>query len=166
MTIPKIPPPLVQAIRQGDCVLFVGAGLSQAAGLPGWKGLFQRIFTWCDQNDFCVPEQEALDDLIVKGDLLLAAEMLKEAIGLETFRRILVDIFDDPEIHPTATHMLLPKIGFSAVCTSNYDKLLETAYVRVASAPRVITHRDSTELVTSLRDRRFYILKVHGTIDH
>jgi hypothetical protein len=51
--------------------------------------------------------------------LLLAAGTIKDNLGKELFRRLLVDIFDDPNVSPTATHMLLPKIPFRAVLTSN-----------------------------------------------
>jgi hypothetical protein len=34
-----IPDELVGQVIRGDVVLFVGAGLSQGAGLPGWRAL-------------------------------------------------------------------------------------------------------------------------------
>jgi hypothetical protein len=43
MNLPHIPRMLVHAIRRGDCVLFVSAGLSQGAGLPDWTGLLNHI---------------------------------------------------------------------------------------------------------------------------
>ena len=36
--VPGAPEHLVNQIREDKCVLFVGAGLSQGAGLPGWPG--------------------------------------------------------------------------------------------------------------------------------
>ena len=33
------PASLIQYLTEGRCVLFVGAGLSAAAGLPGWGDL-------------------------------------------------------------------------------------------------------------------------------
>lgn len=165
MAIPQISPMLVDTVRRRECVLFVGAGLSQAAGLPGWKGLFPRIFNWCQRNGITIPDREPLEELIGQGNLLLAAGTIKDAIGEVLFRRLLVDIFDDPNVSPTATHLLLPKIPFTAVLTSNYDKLLETAYARHTRMPQVITHTDTAELMAALQGRRFYLLKVHGTID-
>jgi hypothetical protein len=50
MTLPRIPQTLVEAVRRRNCVLFVGAGLSQGAGLPGWKDLLNRILALYDQN--------------------------------------------------------------------------------------------------------------------
>jgi hypothetical protein len=38
-----IPHELVQAIAEGSAVLFVGAGLSQGAGLPGWAALLAPL---------------------------------------------------------------------------------------------------------------------------
>jgi hypothetical protein len=43
MNLPRIPPMLVDAVRRGDCVLFVGGGLSQGVGLLGWTGLLNHL---------------------------------------------------------------------------------------------------------------------------
>ncbi len=37
-----IPEGLIDQITEGNCVVFVGAGLSQGAGLPGWPDLLRR----------------------------------------------------------------------------------------------------------------------------
>lgn len=165
MTLPPIPQILVDAIRRGNCVLFVGAGLSQAAGLPGWKGLLNRLLSWYEQNSISVPNIAEIRELIERGDLLLAAEAIKDATHAEMFRRALLDAIDETHISLTPTHLLLPEFPFAAVLTSNYDKLLETAYTRVVQMPRVLTHSNTPELMASLSDQRFYILKAHGTID-
>ena len=40
-----IPVDLIEQIKAGKCVAFVGAGLSQAAGLPGWPDLPVAMIT-------------------------------------------------------------------------------------------------------------------------
>ena len=40
---PEVPPELIAAINRGNCVAFVGAGFSGAAGLPSWKELLNHI---------------------------------------------------------------------------------------------------------------------------
>jgi hypothetical protein len=39
----KLPDHLVEALRSEECALFVGAGLSQGAGLPGWGELIRKL---------------------------------------------------------------------------------------------------------------------------
>jgi hypothetical protein len=147
-------------------VLFVGAGLSQGAGLLGWVGLLNRILSWYDENGVRLADLADIQRLIEEKDLLPAAEAIKDGVNPELFRRALSSIMDDESISPSPTHLLLPTIPFAAVLTSNYDRLLERAYGKVAQLPWVITHNSGTALTAALHDRRFYILKVHGTIEH
>jgi hypothetical protein len=165
MNLPRIPPILVEKIRQGNCVLFVGAGLSQAAGLPGWKGLITQILSWYEENCASVQNLTDIQKLIEQGDLLLAAQAIKDAVSQEMFRRAISAIVDKVTIAPTPTHELLPTIPFAAILTSNYDRLLETVYARAMTMPPVLTHNNTSALLASLNDGRFYILKAHGTID-
>jgi SIR2-like domain len=166
MSLPRIPLTLVDAVRRNDCVLFVGAGLSQGAGLPGWVGLLNRILSWYDENGVRLADLADIQRLIEEKDLLPAAEAIKDGVNPEIFRRTLSSIMDDESISPSPTHLLLPTIPFAAVLTSNYDRLLERAYGKVAHLPWVITHSSGTALTAALHERRFYILKVHGTIEH
>lgn len=166
MSLPRIPQTLVDAVRRNNCVLFVGAGLSQGAGLPSWTGLLSRLLSWYDQNGIRLADLADIQKLIEEKDLLLAAEAIKDVVNPEIFRRALSSIIEDESLSPSATHLLLPTIPFAAVLTSNYDRLLEKAYGKVAQLPLVITHNSGTALTAALHERRFYILKVHGTIEH
>ncbi|WP_133017385.1 hypothetical protein [Mycobacteroides abscessus] len=37
-----------EAVLSGNAALFIGAGISQGAGLPGWDGLLDPIRTQCN----------------------------------------------------------------------------------------------------------------------
>ncbi len=39
----EIPGDLIEAIRSGGCVAFVGAGFSAAGGMPQWKELLLEV---------------------------------------------------------------------------------------------------------------------------
>ncbi len=41
---PDIPNALLQAHEEGNMVFFCGAGISYPAGLPGFKGLVDKIY--------------------------------------------------------------------------------------------------------------------------
>src|ERR1700759_3276787 len=132
MSLPHIPSTLVDSVRRNDCVLFVGAGLSQGAGLPGWASLLSRILSWYDENGVRLADLADIQKLIEEKDLLSAAEAIKDGVNPEIFRPALSSIMDDESLSPSQTHLLLPTIPFSAVLTSNYDRLLERAYGKVA----------------------------------
>jgi hypothetical protein len=163
----KIPGELLDKISSGNCVLFVGAGLSQGAGLPGWPQTLRQMIAWGADHGVDVSGQRELERLIKNNDLLTVAEEMRERMGKEKFREFMSQTFRKPGLQPTPTHMLLPRIPFVAALTSNYDTLLESAYTlnRQGVAPHTFTHVDTAELSATLRSGEFYILKVHGTID-
>ncbi len=163
----KIPSGLLDKIANGNCVMFVGAGLSQGAGLPGWPQTLRQMITWGADHGVDVSGRRELERLIKNNDLLTVAEEMRERMGKERFREFMSEVFRKPGLQPTPAHMLLPKIPFSAVLTSNYDTLLESTYTlhRQGAAPHTFTHADTAELSAALSSNEFYILKVHGTID-
>lgn len=45
---PDIPPELLRATEDGGLVWFCGAGVSYRAGLPGFKGLIEKVYEFCN----------------------------------------------------------------------------------------------------------------------
>jgi SIR2-like domain len=162
----NVPKDLVDQIARGKGAVFVGAGLSQGAGLPGWPGLLRQMLDWSEKHGKELSDREELEHYIDNGELLLVAEEMRERLGKDHFRRFMAEIFRKPGLKPTAAQMLLPQIPFAAALTSNYEVLLESAYTVARGAmPHVFTHEDYPELSAALRTGEFYVLKVHGTID-
>lgn len=161
-----MPKELLEQVSGGNCVVFVGAGPSQGAGLPSWPQLLRQMLDWAQEHGVDVSDRAEFEDYIAKDDLLLAAEELQERMGGERFRRFMAEVFRKQGLKPTQTHLLIPRIPFAAAVTTNYDDLLETAYTLVnGEKPHVFTHRDVSELSAALRTGEFYVLKAHGTID-
>jgi hypothetical protein len=163
MTVPE---ELVDQIARGNGVVFVGAGLSQGAGLPGWPGLLRQMLDWSEAHGVNLADRAELEGYIENGELLLVAEEMRERLGKDDFRRFMAEIFRAPGLRPTELHEALVGIPFAAALTSNYDTLLESAYTIVNGVlPHVFTHADYPELSAALRSGEFYVPKVHGTID-
>jgi SIR2-like domain len=161
-----IPKELLDQVGGGNCVVFVGAGPSQGAGLPSWPQLLRQMLDWAQAHGVDVSDRAEFEGYIAKDDPLLAAEELQERMGDERFRRFMAEVFRKHGLKPTEAHLLIPRIPFAAAVTTNYDDLLETAYTLVNSEkPHVFTHRDVSELSAALRTGEFYVLKAHGTID-
>lgn len=159
----QIPKDLIEQIAKSRAVAFIGAGLSQGAGLPGWPQLLKQMMDWGEQNGVTINHRDKLEDHIKRGELLMTAKALRKQLGKNAFHQFMREEFLKYETKPTAAHQLLPKIPFSAVLTTNYDKLLEAVYVN-PSIPS-FTHMDYPELSMALRSGEFYLLKLHGTID-
>lgn len=163
----NVPIELIEKLKENRCVAFIGAGLSMGAGLPDWYGLMDRMIIWGEKKSISLPEKSELKDLLNTEQYPLLAEILIESLGIPRYQEFLKEVFRDAKLKPTETHSLLPQILFSAVLTSNYDKLIEGAYTAFNKGvqPPLFTQLDTAELATSLQSNSFYILKTHGDID-
>ena len=164
--IPAIPTELVAQIADGRAALFVGAGLSQGAGLPGWPQLLREMLTHLEKRDGIQPDQQDLLTAIQQGDLLAIAETLRERLRDDEFRRFLQDRIQGTRPKPTQAHRLLQRIPFGVQVTTNYDGLLEGAYAleHDGATLHTFTHQDVPELGAATRSGE-YLLKLHGDIN-
>ena len=130
-----IPPHLVEELRQGRVVAFVGAGFTAPAGFPGWKELLLRIATLPAVG----PVRDDVEALLkparpVAHSLDMAAQILEDALNdpstppqhelVAELRRLLV-----PREYPLPAVMerrleLLRRIPFQSILTTNYNPLL------------------------------------------
>jgi hypothetical protein len=163
-----IPAELVQRIVSGKCVAFVGSGLSQGARLPGWLGALKETLAWADQQGHSLSDRDEIQTLLngSSPDLLTIAAELSDQLGKWRYREALTAIFRPPGARPTMAHSHLVSVPFAGIATTNYDKLIETAYIISGSdLPLVSTHAQLAELSAIMAGGRSFILKSHGDID-
>lgn len=136
-----------QAVLSGNAAVFVGAGLSLAAGYPGWNSLLAPMQDRCS-----IPNH---------SDLPLVAEYITLDPGnggraaLET--HILTKMTEiTPE--PTSSHRDLRRLDIKELWTTNYDRLLETAI------PEAVVVAGE-EKIHNIASRRRAIIKMHGSVD-
>lgn len=163
---PTPPAKLVDAVAKGRAVLFAGAGLSLAAGLPTWTGLLDQLASAAATGGYLSPAESAqLRRAVKEGKYLMVADRIRRALGSSDFDRALDEIFRGPGLKPTSLHALIAEIGFSAVVTTNYDKLIEGAFASHGIIPPTYTFDDGPDIISALSHNRFFILKAHGDID-
>jgi hypothetical protein len=160
----NIPKNLMDSINSGKCGLFVGAGLSINAGFPTWKQLLLELIEKV-KNETRTPSTK-IDELIYLVDnpskYLLVAEELRDLLHTELPKYIKVR-FDDKKIGPTSLHEKLFSIRHNYIITTNYDLLLENAYVKAnGRMPNVYTYKDASSINYNLYERERFILKAHG----
>jgi hypothetical protein len=147
-------------------VLFVGAGLSAAAGLPDWKSLLVAMVDEIESDGVPDGSTSELRALVAAGKLLEVADHCRQRLGERRYQELLGERLrggagDIPDVH-----RLITQLPFSAVVTTNYDKLLERAYSHFrGELPKVVTSRDRESLGSLLFSGGFFILKAHGDID-
>ena len=152
----KIPKPLLEDIKQGKCLPFIGAGFSLNCSapvglkMPDWSGLSE---TWANEAD--------IDPKLPPPKI---ASLYERRFGrvqlIESIRRALhVD-----EIEPGEVHRNFASLSFETVYTTNFDLLLEAAYQEIKRPFRSLVgeHQMSFHGGPLIAN----IVKMHGDLRH
>lgn len=133
----RIPQHLLNEIRAGRCIAFVGAGFSAAAGLPGWARLmYEVIKKGKDLRMFAergVPDLPIFLEQLVKDgannpeNYDMCAQILEDTLGGEVVSKMMQESLRlPPLLNPQMVKRLnlLKGIPFKAVLTTNFDEIL------------------------------------------
>jgi tetratricopeptide (TPR) repeat protein len=154
-----IPHQLVDAIRNGKVVLFLGAGAShgatdsQNATIPLGNALADKL-----ANKF-------LDNSYVGQPLSLVSEVAVSEAGLLKTQSFVKDIFKgfQPKVH----HLLIPGFKWKSIFTTNYDYILEEAYKQssliLQELEPVYRNTLTDEIFKNEKSLPYY--KLHGCLD-
>lgn len=131
----------------GSAGVFVGAGLSSAAGLPGWEELLET------------PRAASIIPLM-KHDLPLMAEyiLLEPTYSRARLEQHILDETLAAGVDATDSHRSLARLDVDQVWTTNYDPLIE----RADPTALVISSDDDVRLIGTARKT---IIKMHGSIN-
>src|SRR5690606_2621055 len=146
----------------GQLGLFVGAGISMGAGLPGWRELLIEVAARLDDGELAeelavVLAERRVDPLDAAS--LLAARLGQDATaGDRALREAVAEVTRAVPRHALA-HGLLASLGVARAVTTNYDDLYERARdgarLPVAVLPYARPDADAA-----------WLLKLHGDVDH
>lgn len=158
---------LIDACVANQCVLYVGAGLSTAAGPPTWKALVDGLLNWATLNGYLSQEiiiscQQALveNDIDTVADTLVSH--LQEQRKNEELIVYLREQFLGAEKRPDARTELLRELNLAGVLTTNFDDLLEQTFQ--LHTPTFTPH-DTEALLDALSKHNFFLGKLYGTLD-
>lgn len=140
---------LGELARSGQLALFLGAGVSMAAGLPSWKGLIDELAAGAPGLD---PED-------LKGLTEVDQAELIQREDESGFAKRVAKIAKRVG-QPSLLHALLAGLDVSQVVTTNYDRLYERA---VKATGRSV---DSVMPWVSAVGAGRWILKLHGDVEH
>jgi len=144
----EIPSELIDEIQRGNCVLFLGAGVSFDAGMPSSQQLIRAL--GYDPNTVSLPTaaQRFEDE---RGRTALGNVVKRE---FEVATRF-VQLGSYPFI------VNIPQLS-SLIVTTNYDKLLEKAFEQEEKTPQVVCREPELPLMAGQPST---IVKLHGDID-
>ncbi|ETX07485.1 AAA family ATPase [Candidatus Entotheonella palauensis] len=165
--MPGPPEPLIDACQNGNCVLYVGAGVSAPAQFPVWKTLVEDMMSWAGSEMSMSPSLlQAVEGAVQAGEFTLAADSivseLQSGDELEHLHAYLQHIFDRPA-DLTPLHQLFRELPLSAVITTNFDRMLEQTFPEAGD--RVLTPHDTERLLELSAKREFFIAKLYGSLD-
>ncbi len=166
------PEDFLEILKNGKCILMIGAGISRKCigknrrPLPNWFEFLESFTEWKKRRDELSHEDyKEILQLLENGKYPLVAEELIESLPPEDFGRYLDDSFEPRMIIPSYLHDLIPLLPFRGIITTNYDNLIERAYVRCYERlPKVFSHLDIEEGV-NVFEHEFFIVKLHGDIE-
>jgi SIR2-like domain len=140
--------------RNGSLVLFLGAGVSQGAGLPGWKALLNELASSLGFDSVELERLGKLNHLDCATILERRALLQGAGLGHRAAERI------KATNHYSLSHGLLACLPVQAMVTQNYDDLLEKASEGAGQPVAVLPYQPCDEA-----DRR-WLLKMHGCVHH
>jgi len=158
---------LPQAIKRGNVVPFVGAGLSCPI-YPAWTSALNELRYKLSTQKY----RASITRLLKVGEVTGAAELLEEYRNSSNLARDLLNVFSEEKLIKTDASSLnamavslLPQIfPLSPVITTNYDRVLERVY-RDQGKPfdHILTPGNALNHPTLQQNLR-NLLKIHGDI--
>ncbi|MGY1833373.1 SIR2 family protein [Geodermatophilus sp. SYSU D01180] len=141
---------LGERARRGQLALFIGAGVSAAAGLPTWEELLGELAA-----------RSGLDDDLRAGLSRLppqdSAALLARELGRDELERFVQERFG-PGPYALA-HALIADLPVQEFVTTNYDPLVELAAADMGRELSVLPYDEP-------RPGRPWLLKLHGDAAH
>lgn len=144
---------LASEIMKGNVVLFIGAGLSRGAGLPGWEEL---VRTLASEIGYELP---AIGERIPTEMLIRIPQYFENTLGRQALLSRVFDATNTIDKEPTENHRLVAQLPIQTWVTTNWDDLLEITLREAGRAYRTII-RDQ-DLPYQSRDA-VSLLKMHG----
>lgn len=148
------PPAVIRALRTGDLILFMGAGVSAGSNLPAWTELLEKRLG--------IPAEFVADDYL-KNDNLTLGEIAARRLGREQLQTSLRGIYNSPGAEPTLVHYALAALELSTYVTTNYDGLFEKAWERLHGRPLTVISTATDALLHAGNDNKLY--KIHGSAE-
>jgi hypothetical protein len=145
---------LLEKIKEGNVALFIGAGSSIPAGLPSGYTLTAAI-----KQRFSGINEELTDFMDVCQDVEETPPY--DSNQLHDFIKQKLDLFQITPAHKTLT-----KFPWSAIFTTNFDHVIETAYNTTQERYKSCYPISSESPNVNVSDRtKTYLFKLMGTVD-
>lgn len=165
----ELPAGLLEALRRGELVLVIGAGVSAQAGLPTSRTLWLELLDQAASSGTTIDPDlfERVKGLVATGSSESAAETVVSLLGrdkvLEGLHATLIESRE-----PAALHELLARLPWRAVIDLTWDDLMPKALASrtglAQDAPKQFTPLSHEGIAQTLREGRLALLKPLGRL--
>ncbi len=135
--------------RSGDCIVWIGSGLSIGCGYPSWTDAIQKL---CD---VCIPGKADIKPSSVASELLEWADICK-ATNPDEYLGTLAKLFGEPSHLLRTAYLHISACPFRYLVTTNFDPCLEAA---CTGKQQILTYPNLALLVGRSRRTAIYL---HG----
>ncbi len=122
----RVPEKLLEAIRSGDCIAFVGAGFAGAAEFPSWSTLLTDLADRAEIDPSLREHVRGLLNLRTAHAYDEAAQAIEDVLTRTGFAKELAARLREAELPAAMENRIrwLRGIPFRAIVTTNFDGLL------------------------------------------
>ena len=146
---------LKAVFKRGAVIPFVGAGISEPSGYPGWRTFLLRL---CRETD--IAEEDFIQQL-GRGEYEEAAQRLADALGVGFNEEVGNSFGIERDLFGPV--QLLPHVFDSAVITTNFDSALKRCYDNALRPfEEIIPGHEAQELPRYLGTNQRILVKIHG----
>lgn len=139
------------ALHDGSAAVFIGAGVSMAAGYPSWTTLLQDI-----------GEELGIKSSDIHDLAALAQWHIRESGGATGVRNVIRQEIGKDRPLPEAVE-IIARLPLRHLWTTNYDRLAERAFAAINRPLDVVSGAKDLSLRTTPGAARLY--KMHGSVD-
>lgn len=162
------PDSLCEELAARRAIIFIGTGISSGstndknARPPEWKELLEKAAI---KFNIGADESALVNNLIEKGLLLDAAEIIFDKANVAEKRALFDECFARPKFNPCQYHELIQKINPKILITTNYDQLYESqCNALIAGNGYTVKKYTDKTILNDIRSKDNLIIKAHGCI--
>lgn len=146
---------IISRIKEGICIPFLGAGASLGQGLPTTGSLAKAIAEFCHYP--CKVDE----------DLLRVAQYCATDKDPYALRKFIKDTIEGYKAKPGIVHNVIASLPFRYVLTTNYDDLMEKAFIGCEKLPRceVYDPNGDRKTLKEATIKEPLVYKLHGSVE-
>lgn len=155
---------LVSVLRTPRLVLFAGAGISARVGLPNWREYLEQLAIVCETHSdhtsaLLIREKVNAADYLGAASIYKLSHHIPKGVLYAEMAKPFERVFKPEQLTPLDPLM---ECNFSAIVTTNYDRVLHNAYSKSTQTSPLHLQLDDQTIRNAAPRTEFFIARIHG----